>query len=197
MTKIRRAHIALVLVAGFLAGCGGDSVAIPDVVGEEEDFARGLVIGQGLTVDVVERETPDVPQGQVLTVAPAPGTEVGRGQAVTLTVAVWPEYRLRGTFELIDSDVRNSNGGCYGTGGYDDIREGLGVTVRDGSGSVLATSRLGIGSLTGRVTCTFRFEVDALPKEDFYSIEVGRRGELTYSFGDLESSAWKVELSLS
>lgn len=169
---------------------------MPDVVGEQEDYARGLLVGRGLVAEVVEERVADVPEGQVLTVAPGAGSEVGAGEAVVLTIAVSPEYTLEGTFQLIDSGIRDLADGCFGTGGYDDIRSGLGVTVRDGSGSILATGRLGRGTMDGSVKCIFPFEIAALPKVDFYAVEVGRRGELSYSFDELERMGWQVGFSL-
>lgn len=45
------------------------------------------------------------------------------------------------------------------------------------------------------IGCVVIFEVE-VPVEDFYSIEVGRRGDLSYSYEDLEEMDWAVALSL-
>lgn len=189
------ARTALLVLVG---GCSfGDKATVPDVVGEEEGSARGLLIGQGFVAEVVEQEIADVPAGQVMSSDPEPGSELAEGETVTLRVAVSPEFTLAGTFTLIDSGIRGSDDNCFGSGGYDDIQAGVSVTVRDGGGSLLATGRLGPGVRQELVTCTFEFEVPSLPMSDFYSVEVGRRGELSYSFDELDSMGWRVAFSLS
>lgn len=188
--SVQIAAMAILLLA--VSSCGG--VEVPDAVGENVDYARGLLIGAGLEVSVEEDEQVDVPEGQVMSQTPAAGAKAREGDTVTLRVAVSPEFSLKGEFTLLDFDGWSGDP-CSGDGGYDDIRAGLHVTVRDQTGTVLGTGALEGGTpLTA--WCTFTFTVDALPKADFYSVEVGRRGELTYSFEELESSEWTVYLSL-
>jgi hypothetical protein len=43
--------------------------------------------------------------------------------------------------------------------------------------------------------CTVWFETE-VAKADFYSVAVGRRGELTYSAKELADKDWHVELTL-
>ena len=106
------------------------------------------------------------------------------------------EYELRGSFTLQSSSVGGSSSNCRGTGGYDDIKSGLSVTVRDGSGSILGTGRLGDGRKPGSSWCTFEFSVGGLSEADFYSVEVGSRGEMTYSFEEMENYDWEVAFTL-
>ncbi len=193
-----RAKMVLTMMAAALtlAACGGaETVAVPEIVGEEEGFARGVLIGRGLSAVVVEEEVLDVPEGQILRQEPASGEEVDVESDVTIYVAVSPRFEVIGTFTLTDiGNTRGSDTNCFGDGGYDDIRSGVSVTVRDGAGAVLGTGRLGDG--VKDLWCTFNFTVADLPKVDFYSVEVGRRGELTYSFDEMETSGWKVDLSI-
>lgn len=75
-------------------------------------------------------------------------------------------------------------------GGYADLAVGTQVTVKDGSGKILATS-----SLTGgRVTmhgCVFTYSV-SVPAADFYQVEVAHRGALTFSQEELAANDWQV-----
>lgn len=122
----------------------------------------------------------------------APATEPTASPAPTVTV-----YRLVGSVTLRTEYLNiDSERGCFGTGGYDDIARGLGVVVRDGAGVVLATGALGKGRIVAALQCGFEFVVEAVPAAAFYSIEVGHRGEITYSFADVEAAEWYVELSL-
>lgn len=95
------------------------------------------------------------------------------------------------------ADVREV-GACTGSdvsAGYDDIRPGTGVTVRNESGDIIATGRLDEGSWTG-YSCAFEFAIPDVPEADFYEFEISHRGEQRYSHADLEAQDFRVELSL-
>jgi len=111
---------------------------------------------------------------------------------------------LNGTFTLT-SDVSGPKSNCYGSpdSGYDDIRQGVQVLVRNDSNKILAKGQLGKGagvalpgypSLMG--SCVFSFKINNVPSSNFYSIEVGHRGALTYSKKELDKKRWKVGFSL-
>lgn len=107
---------------------------------------------------------------------------------------------IAGEFTLMDGAIRSDNNPdtCVGDGGYDDIRGGIAVTVRDGSGTVIATGELGSGETELLLIdwCTFPIVVKDVPTAEFYSIEVGRRGELTYSHEEMEDQDWSVFFTL-
>lgn len=113
-------------------------------------------------------------------------------------------YTLTGTFTLYDSDERwgsefaKSLGieDCRGSGGYGDIREGLGVVVRDSQGAIIANGDLGEGKPLSTTLCEFSFEVTNIPESDFYEVSVGRRGSVVYQRSELESQDWHLSLSL-
>lgn len=126
------------------------------------------------------------------------------------TTTVPALQQITGSFTLIDSDVVGTWDGCFGSGGYDDFGPGMNVTVRDGQGDVVgvgSTESLSEADRTGvwaddvtfsedsSVSCVVKFTVDVKPAE-FYSVEVGSRGDLTYSAAELEAAGWHVELSL-
>lgn len=123
--------------------------------------------------------------------------------AVTVTVTATPPaptgtpetFRLSGTLSL-DTGVVNygSAKSCSGTGGYSDIVQGAPVTVRDGAGDVIATGVLGAGVLTDR--CLFEFTVARVPAVPFYTVEVSRRGGLTYSHAEMVAMGWFVSFTL-
>lgn len=118
---------------------------------------------------------------------------------IVLVIIVGAVYFLRGgghtitgTMTLLSSDLSDS---CQGSGGYDDIRPGTAVTVRNGEGETIATGRLGEGTLHGVIGCTYPFEID-VPDEDFYRVEVSHRGELEFSRDEMEQNDWTVDASL-
>lgn len=85
--------------------------------------------------------------------------------------------------------------------GYSDVDEGTQVVVKDGDDKILATGELGISKPVPELEdlgdpCGFNFTVDDVPDAAFYSIEVGHRGELTFSKAKLEKRDWRVEFSL-
>ncbi len=106
-------------------------------------------------------------------------------------------HKITGTFKLIDSDVNYNQFTCYGLGGYADIREGADVIVKDGSGKIIAKSKL-VDDKAGSSArgCAYTFEVADVPSADFYAVSVGRRGELTYSKSEMAAQGWKVSFSL-
>jgi eukaryotic-like serine/threonine-protein kinase len=62
-------------------------VAVPNVVGESKQAARGDLKAAGLGARIVKRTTTDPTEDdQVLDQSPSAGTQLGRGQAVTIFV---------------------------------------------------------------------------------------------------------------
>lgn len=118
-------------------------------------------------------------------------------------------HLLTGTIELVGEWPgsvavlgRQAGDQCFGDGGYGDMFEGGAVTVRDATGQIIATGRLGMGTLAGPAvyqqdaTCRLPFTVADVPDADFYSVEVTHRGELSYSRADMESQGWVLSLHL-
>lgn len=66
------------------------TVAVPNVVGMEEDAAKGQIEGAGLKMKVEEKEDATVPEGQVLSQNPAAGQQVDKGSTVTIVVSKAP-----------------------------------------------------------------------------------------------------------
>jgi len=133
---------------------------------------------------------------------------VAGGVAVFLTLSGGStKYAITGTFTLgykaSITSPSGTGGSCYGKGGYDDIKSGLGVKVTDGDGKMIAT-----GTLTNPVdvqnpdyqilhSCVFTISIpQKVPKTDFYSVEVGRRGQITNSFEEMKADDWTVALTL-
>jgi hypothetical protein len=92
--------------------------------------------------------------------------------------------------------------GCTGVGGFSDIQAGMPVIVQDEKNTILSTGTTETGyhprerELSGRI-CIFKFTVKNIPVAKFYSIEVGRRGKLTYSFDEMVKKKWDVSFVLS
>lgn len=91
---------------------------------------------------------------------------------------------------------------CAGYKGYDDIKSGTQVLITDPEGRTIGLGSLGDGlprrdpDDISRVTeCRFPFKVTGIPGGyQFYSIEIGRRGKLTYARDTLGSG---LELHLN
>lgn len=124
-----------------------------------------------------------------------------------LPTATPESYTIEGVFTLRDpGSILLFGAGpgarpdsCAGNGGYDDVEPGLQVVVRDGEGSTLGTGRLAYdhdAHEASRDVCPLVFGVPGLPRSDFYAVEVGRRGELVYSFDELEAAGWEVQATL-
>jgi hypothetical protein len=74
--------------------------------------------------------------------------------------------------------------GCVVSPGFDDIKSGAQVVIKDDSGKVIATTTLGPGDAIG-AGCTFPFSVDVPRGSDFYGVELGRRGSVQYTADQL------------
>lgn len=91
---------------------------------------------------------------------------------------------------------------CFGRGGFDDMRGGANVVVRDGNENVIGTGTLESGVLVdtgsgrGNHYCEFGFSVELARTADFYTVEVAGRGGPVYSHADMEENGWEVNLTL-
>ena len=86
-------------------------------------------------------------------------------------------------------EIPRQSGPCYVKDGYDDVREGVSVVIRDGKGEVVALTPLWapVVTFTSGVEspydykCRFNFIAEGVPKgHDFYSVEVGHRGQVNF-----------------
>jgi beta-lactam-binding protein with PASTA domain/predicted Ser/Thr protein kinase len=73
----------------IVVSSGPESVAVPDVAGLDEDEARTRIEAAGLGVETTDEESEENP-GTVLVQDPEAGTEVRKGDTVTLTIAKEP-----------------------------------------------------------------------------------------------------------
>lgn len=87
---------------------------------------------------------------------------------------------------------------------YNDIREGRTLPVKDETGTVIGRAVLRQGFASGPPTykgstatnaCLFTFLIDEVPIVKFYTVALGRHGELTYSLADLETMRWSLALT--
>lgn len=180
--------VGLVAVAFLVTACSG--TAVPDVAGQELAFARGALESAGLDYEVEYETTDEVVPGTVVRVEE-------RDDEIVIVVAERPTRTLTGTFTLIDSGVVGDSTYCFGTGGYDDVRGGMKVTVRDGSGTIIATGDTDDGRTESSVICVLEFSLSDVPIVDFYEIEVGRRGSISYSYDELDEVDFDVAFTLS
>ena len=129
--------------------------------------AFGLVFGIALVIGCSPAEVSE-PAAEVV-----PETFTAEG---TLTVMPYDGW---------DASHTRKGSVCIGSGGFDDIEPGAPVVVRDSKGERVGLGMLGFGTLTAggyAGTCEFMFTVEDIPVSgDIYSVEVGSRGEVTFS----------------
>ena len=70
----------------LLVSSGPEQVAVPEVTGLSRESAEARLRDEGFGVSVVEQES-DVPEGDVISQSPGAGTELTRGETVTITVS--------------------------------------------------------------------------------------------------------------
>ncbi len=79
-------------VVNITYSSGVGTISLPDVIGQKLTSAQSRLEGQGLDVDVIERDVTDSSQdGVVLDQAPSPGSRLSPGDTVTLTVGSFTE----------------------------------------------------------------------------------------------------------
>lgn len=137
-------------------------------------------------------------------------TPTGVGLAVLLAIGVpacssvsaaSPHHTLTGSVEIIDAtdEPFTPGSGCDGsdTGGFSDLAAGADVTVKNGSGRIIAIGSLREGKPNyDGATCTMPLKVSGIPKASFYQVEVSHRGELSYSYAQLQRRHWRVSLTI-
>jgi serine/threonine-protein kinase len=70
----------------LLVSRGPEQVTVPDVTGLSRESAESRLRDEGLAVSVEEQESEE-PEGDVISQSPGGGTEVPRGETVTITVS--------------------------------------------------------------------------------------------------------------
>lgn len=76
----------------FLATSCND-VKVPNIVGEEANYARGLLKGKGFEVETIERVEDGVQPGQVLSQEPPAEASTNKGSKINLIIAKSPVYQ--------------------------------------------------------------------------------------------------------
>lgn len=105
-------------------------------------------------------------------------------------------HNIKGSLTLKDDFFGGVGQFCNGKGGYGDIKSGRQVLVKDHKGETIATGELGIGKIISDNHCQFSIEVNGIRKAEFYTIQIGRRGDLTYSYQEMEEKKWELNVSL-
>lgn len=103
---------------------------------------------------------------------------------------------------------------CSGENGYEDIKAGKQILVKNNKGEILGTGELdqgkGVKTLLSEeleqkaieaglgtpLMCKFPITIENVPQADFYTFEIGRRGGITYTAKQLEQQDWKIEFRL-
>lgn len=102
---------------------------------------------------------------------------------------------MTGTYTIGNGQPVDRSNGCTGTGSLSDIAVGSEVIVRDGADKVIGTDLLELDDKADPMHCYYRFAI-SVPDADFYSVDVAKRGAVTYSRADLEGYGWVVVLTL-
>ena len=116
--------------------------------------------------------------------------------------AHYPLPEVTGVLRLHDPmysrrSVATVGGPCKGLGAYHDFIGGTPVSVKDRSGTVIATGALNPGKVVDGAACEFAFVVQTVPNADLYQFDVGGRAAGAFPYDDLAAQGWQVALSLN
>ncbi|HMC41831.1 MAG TPA: hypothetical protein VKI20_02385 [Acidimicrobiales bacterium] len=104
--------------------------------------------------------------------------------------------RLKGTFTLFTSAQPQAKP-CETRPGFGDVVAGAPVVVRNGHGLTIATGSLAPGAPEpSKRGCAFQFTIRPLPVAATYTVSVGKRGGLPYSYEDLQKAGWHLTMGL-
>lgn len=122
--------------------------------------------------------------------------------------------RLTGSITLIDR-VRGEWNNCQGSGEFSDVAAGMQIVVRDGVGTILATTaaanlsdvdasgpwqteHAAVSGGSGMISlrCILKFDTE-VPEAEFYEIFVGERIDAIYLQADLDATGWHLALQIS
>jgi Serine/threonine protein kinase len=92
-----------------------EATELPNVVGQTLDDAQATLKGAKYKVSVQEQPSDTVPQGSVISMSPAAGTQLAPGRTVVLVVSTGPEQSFP-TDE--PTDQPSDNGGIDDNGGF-------------------------------------------------------------------------------
>lgn len=95
--------LILIGITCFIASC--NSTKVPNVVGQESSYARGILKGQGFEVEAIDKVEDGVQAGQVLNQEPSAETSIKKGSKIKLIIAKIPVYEIKGSLILIDSKI--------------------------------------------------------------------------------------------
>jgi hypothetical protein len=210
--------VPLVLVAVCLLGVGlglvaakvGDRGQSVVVAGPSESPISTTTLEKVTTTSTVTT-TSVAPTTTAAPTTVVPTTRVPRTTvAPRATVPAPPPTvvrRISGAMYLFDAKASvtgtwKAGAGCFGQGGYSDMRAGAGVTVKDASGSLIGTTTLGAGIAQpwpevapDALQCVFPYSV-SVPDTGFYTFEVSHRGTISKSRADLAATGWTMSFYL-
>lgn len=203
---MKRSGIAVALAAALMASsaCSSDPGVVADLP------AASSSASVSIDADASGGWLPEEPAPSTTTVPPT-STTSSTPPASSTTVVV--SQILTGSIMLVDADVYSSWDRCYGTGGYADFGPGMNVTIRNESGTIIAsaaTANLSADDASGPWAaeyivatnndtlvprCFVKFEVE-VPPATFYEITIGTRSDETRSATDLDAQGWHVVYTL-
>jgi serine/threonine-protein kinase len=92
----------------LLVSSGPEQVTVPDVTGLSRESAEARLRDEGFSVSVAEQES-DVPEGDVISQNPAGGTQLTRGEKVTITVSTGrPKADVPDVIGMSERNARSS-----------------------------------------------------------------------------------------
>ena len=103
-TQLQKGRTVVLIVSE-----GPEQVSVPDLVGDQEDDARGALADAGLKADVSEEESESEDPGTVLRQDPGSGKQVDKGTTVSIVVAkAPPEVDVPDVVDQSEDDARQA-----------------------------------------------------------------------------------------
>jgi serine/threonine-protein kinase len=131
----------------LLVSSGPEQIAVPDVTGLSRESAEARLRDDGFAVAVAQQES-DAPEGDVISQSPSAGTEMTRGETVTITVSTGrPQVDVPDVIGMSERSARST----LGSAGLEPVtqertvtdpaQDGVVVEQRPGSGTQVDPGR--------------------------------------------------------
>ena len=186
----------------FCTSCGTDLAAAPSVPAPRPAYEQGTEQVGAPAPAPAETPAPWLPDAPVPTGPPRRLDALLGLAVVALLVSggwlLWgfERHTISGTVVLDAASYSRTTPGtrCTGIGSSARARAGASAVLRDARGDTVTTARLSEG-VTDGTACVFTFTFEDVPRADEYDVGVEDVDSETFTYDDLSSHHWSVELS--
>lgn len=198
--------LALLLLAGVLVACGGESNEDESTTVPTATATTGTSVVEAPSATPEPSATPSAATPVASPIAVLAASPIASPQATPIAspvaspvaVIATPRtsWQLEGTVMLPGTENQDfvlSGDGCLGLGDYAGVGTGQQVVVKDAAGAIIGLTTLAASGSSSQCVWTFAVEV---PVSDFYTVSMPLIFERSYSDADLAIIDGRLQITL-